>query len=69
MKELFPFEEVKIKSEFMLYTAANSFGMSKLESQKMPNVPQANPRIITDACKRPDAEKWIEAADTEWENR
>ena len=70
------FETAPVKSQSKYNTRSkgkdllrtNSTRKPKIEAKELPNVPQTNPGTITDACKRPDAEKWIEAADTEWEN-
>lgn len=62
------FEDVQARSQYMLFTAHTSFGVSKIDTQGQSEKPKADPRTITEACRRQDADKWIEAADTEWEN-
>jgi hypothetical protein len=68
MKDLCNFEEVQQKSQYMLLTGHTAFGMPKVGAQNLPDKPQADPRTIIEACKRADAQKWIEAANVEWEN-
>ena len=62
------FEDVQDKSLYMLLTAHTSFGVSKIETPGSSEKLQADPRSITEACRRTDAEKWLEASNTEWEN-
>ena len=51
----------------MLLTESTSFGIPKVEAQTLPDRPRADPRTIIEACKRPNSQNWIEAANVEWE--
>ena len=68
MKDVYAFGEEQQLPQNMLLTTSTRFGMPKVEAQTLSDKPWADPRTIIEAYKRPDAQKWIEAANVEWEN-
>ena len=61
-------EDVQDRSLYMLLTVNTSFGVSKVETQESSGKPQADPRLITETCRRADTEKWLETSNAGWEN-
>ena len=68
MKDVYAFGEEQQLPQNMLLTTSTRFGMPKVKAKTLSDKPWADPRTIIEAYKRPDAQKWIEAANVEWEN-
>lgn len=63
-----PTEEVANKSHLMLLTSHNNFGAPAPDPQTLPEKVLRDPKSITEAMRRTDAQEWIQASEDEWKN-